>query len=278
MALDVTTMERITEMFHSKGWGSEYAEGSLINKFCSLMEVLSSNQRELLFELTGDFLWVRFYEYQKYIIKALDNMFPAINEQVERIYVYPLVESVENKSKSAKFIAYALNDHEINNHRVLRGKETIICDKLASIPKRFKDRKEVLLVVDDFIGSGETAITGVGNILKEERIVKEKVFLLTLVGQADGIKAVEGAGIKVFCGEARCKGISDKYSLSAKEAKRQVMVDIEKIVKPKEDYRFGYKRTEALVSMIRTPNNTFPVYWLKFPYNKTKIIPPFERK
>jgi hypothetical protein len=42
------------------------------------------------------------------------------------------------------------------------------------------------------------------------------------------------------------------------------MEHIEKNLDIPDDYLFGYKKSEALVTMIRTPNNTFPVFW----YNK----------
>lgn len=37
----------------------------------------------------------------------------------------------------------------------------------------------------------------------------------------------------------------------------------------------GYANTESLVAMIKTPNNTFPVYWYK---HKKNSYAPFVRK
>ena len=39
------------------------------------------------------------------------------------------------------------------------------------------------------------------------------------------------------------------------------MDDIEKRLKVNENYRRGFKESEALVCMLRCPNNTFPVFW-----------------
>ena len=60
------------------------------------------------------------------------------------------------------------------------------------------------------------------------------------------------------------KGISDKYSDTELSKKIKLMEHIEKNLDIPDDYLFGYKKSEALVTMIRTPNNTFPVFW----YNK----------
>ena len=54
----------------------------------------------------------------------------------------------------------------------------------------------------------------------------------------------------------------------------QIMLNIEKRIKVKPEYAFGYAHSEALVKMSRTPNNTFPIYWLK---TKTNPCPPFLR-
>lgn len=45
-----------------------------------------------------------------------------------------------------------------------------------------------------------------------------------------------------------------------------------------QDYSFGYKESEALVTMTRTPNNTFPLYWFEAKLDKNnKWQAPFPR-
>ena len=53
------------------------------------------------------------------------------------------------------------------------------------------------------------------------------------------------------------------------------MHEIEDILKVDSKYSFGFNQTEALISLIKTPNNTFPVYW----YEKNgHSHAPFPRK
>lgn len=40
-----------------------------------------------------------------------------------------------------------------------------------------------------------------------------------------------------------------------------------------EEFQFGYDHSEALVKMIRTPNNTFPVYWLQKRGGAVPVVP-----
>jgi len=51
------------------------------------------------------------------------------------------------------------------------------------------------------------------------------------------------------------------------------MQSIERRIKGLEEkFKFGYEGSEALVSMIRCPNNTFPIYWY------IEGVSPYERE
>ncbi len=51
------------------------------------------------------------------------------------------------------------------------------------------------------------------------------------------------------------------------------MESIEKKIKPHKNEKLGFKSSEALITLIRTPNNTFPVFWKQ----KKDRIAPFPR-
>lgn len=69
------------------------------------------------------------------------------------------------------------------------------------------------------------------------------------------------------------KGITGRTDGNEKNF-REVMEMIENRIKVRGDFKFGYAGSEALIRMARTPNNTFPVYWLK---NKKNPHAPFPR-
>ena len=82
--------------------------------------------------------------------------------------------------------------------------------------------------------------------------------------------------VKVYTAVVRKKGISDKYAIGIVEKKKCIMHEIEDILKVDSKYSFGFNQTEALISLIKTPNNTFPVYW--YENNSIKSKAPFPRK
>lgn len=87
-----------------------------------------------------------------------------------------------------------------------------------------------------------------------------------------GYDYLQANKFNVFYSILKEKGISDSSRDVAKEI--LIMEEIEKNIGVKEKFKFGYGRSEALVKMIHTPNNTFPIYWLS--NNKNKY-PPFPR-
>ena len=54
----------------------------------------------------------------------------------------------------------------------------------------------------------------------------------------------------------------------------KLMTQIENKLKIDKNFSFGYNRSEALISLIKTPNNTFPVFWFT---NKKHNVAPFLR-
>ena len=55
--------------------------------------------------------------------------------------------------------------------------------------------------------------------------------------------------------------LKDYYTDEEAEHRLKLMEEIEDKMSVKRNYRLGYGQSEALVTMCRTPNNTFPVFW-----------------
>ena len=111
-----------------------------------------------------------------------------------------------------------------------------------------------------FIGTGETAVKGINDILSKVAD-RNRIYVIALVAQNVGIEAIESLGIRIYADVIRFKGISDYYKDEELIEKINLMEAIERKLAIKRKYRFGYGASEALVTMKRTPNNTFPVFW-----------------
>ena len=88
------------------------------------------------------------------------------------------------------------------------------------------------------------------------------------------MEAYKKEKVLVFAAQLRKRGISDKYPKAEAEEKLNMMRNISRQIKGPRNMILGYENSEGLVSMIKTPNNTFPVYWYE---NKKYPSAPFVR-
>lgn len=270
--LQAEVFSRLKDVFEFHHWSLDGED--TFERFCSLLGMLDKNEQNCIIDLTNKFLKVDFSKYPHYINKALATFPNAIFQNIDKIYIMPLRAPEDfDKQKSSTFVAYGFHDYK--THSVFSGKTLNIIDKPTGIPKNFNSTNSILLLVDDFIGTGETAESCLEYLSGSVGLDLRKILLFALVVQRDGYDKLIKAGHKLFCADVRNKAITDDIHDPEKQYFIKVMQSIENKFNFRPDCRFGYKQSEALVKMIRTPNNTFPVYWESVPRLKYKA--PFPR-
>lgn len=286
--LSAETIQRLAEIFEKHRWEIN-SQGSF-NRFCEMLTMLSEDQQDCVLQLTQQFLKVDLDVYRAYIKNSVLLMPSQFLDNYSKIYIMPLnkIEAKTEESKpieqrkvighSSDVIAYAFNDSDIRDLPNLINRSIYVIFNLESLPANFNAGNSLLLLVDDFIGSGETVETCFSYLRRVVQLNIDKVHVLALVGQSDGLSRLVSQNIHVYCSVSRNKGISDNFQTPVREQFTLLMEEIENLLQVSENYKFGYNRSEALVKMIRTPNNTFPFYWLKN-ITKTgqKSTPPFPR-
>lgn len=257
-------------LFHKWFLDSEL-EKEIFDRFCKMLEIFAIDQQECILELTKNFLRVDFQEYYNHIKICLSKIDQQILNPIRKIFIMPITSG---KSNSSTFVAYIFNDQKIISHPILRDKQVIIADNYEELGENFNRRSNILLLVDDFIGSGQTVSNCLNKI--NNIIDSKKIIVLSLVIQIQGYELLKSRNIPIVYSVLRQRGISDVYQDPLRKKFIDLMRSIEEIIGVDKDLCFGYNQTEALVKMIRTPNNTFPVYWCKSKKNK-KFIAPFKR-
>lgn len=158
---------------------------------------------------------------------------------------------------------------------LLANKTVLCCDiEKASWIKNLKTN-ELVILVDDFVDSGETAVSAVNWLTDSFGTDPKQIVILSIAALEMGIDHVrQKTEVEVYAYYIFRKGISDYYSDDQRDGCLKTMAGIEDKLKVDSDFRLGYAQSEALISLIRTPNNTFPVFWKK----KDKSSPaPFLR-
>ncbi len=274
MALSVNKLFEIEELFLSKNWEIEdnpEVFSSLYNRFCSRVSFFTKEeQQSLCIELANRFVRIHFTEYESYFLKA----FATINKKIiqnKRICILPLKFENENSIKSGSFIwKYFKDQIDFSDHPVLSN--AIFYENIDSIINlKNTNNSYYFLFIDDYLGSGTTALDSLKKLFNSEIVNNTEVGIITFASQIEGAILVETTlNIHVFSGIYLNKGISDNYYGQELLDKTNIMKSMEKKLAISK-HNFGYNNSESLITLgKKSPNNTFPVFWHE---TKTRIAP-----
>ena len=272
---------RISQIFEKNNWlieSKEDAKDSLFNRFCErILEINENKKRDLVLELTERYLWVQEEQYMYYLIDAVKKMMqmkPEINEKT-KIYIMPLVSPEdEGKTKSSSMLVYLFNSVKLRHDNVLSRYKFEIIDKNENLSLYLENKDAILVLADDYVGTGETAEKCLLHILKM-KVEISQIAIVSLVAQQMGLDYLSKYTVCVSASVVRQRGISDFYEDEILHENIQLMREIEDKMSIREKYKFGYKKSEALVTMCRTPNNTFPIFWEESGNMKIAPFPRF---
>lgn len=272
---------KINKVFEKNKWlieDTEDATNSLFNRYCErILDIGENKKKDLMLELTERYLWVEEDEYLEYLIDALVKLIALKSNITEKtkIYVMPLISpDDEGKTKSSSMLVYLFNSVKLRHNSKLSKYKFEIVDKKSEIELYLKEQDAVLLLADDYIGTGETAEKCIMQMMKKG-VEPHQLAILSLVAQESGINYLEQYGICITSSIIRKKGISDYYEGKMLEDNIKLMQEIETKMSIKEKYKFGYGGSESLVTMCRTPNNTFPLFWEESGNMKVAPFPRF---
>ena len=279
----MTTLESIFELnkiFKSKNWTNLDIDEFVFNNSCTLLDNVSENQRELIIELLDRYMWISLEDYQSKILKTMENVDDVVLSKLKVVYIFPIIKKEdEGRFKSGQFLIYQIKAFKkhLKKYRDITFKYV---SKFETFETGFRLKpNEMIFLIDDYIGSGETLRFCLNEIQNNNNeIVNENIQIVTIVTQkeiADNIRA-EGYGYQADTYSE--KGISDFNSSPVLEEKIRIMLDIEKMIPGGSHFSLGYNGSEALITLARTPDNTFPIFWKEYKKGGKKYDAPFSRE
>lgn len=279
LRLSASIFLNLVDVFKANGWeipnGTSGME-SRFNRFCERLSTLDVKEQQLVIELTRRFTDISGSEYLQLIIKLLNRIHDERNDMfltASKFFILPLVAPEDFKrTKSSSFVWYYFRDERVKYNPLFVGKDLVYCDiEKASWINNLKTN-EVVILVDDYVGSGETAVGAIKWIVDSFKINPKQIIILSIAAQELGIKHIlHETAVTTLSYYQFKRGISDFYSGDQLEDYLVTMNGIENKLKVDSENRLGYNKSEALISLIRTPNNTFPVFWKS--KNKSKPAP-----
>jgi hypothetical protein len=268
---------QLRDLFEQKKWEIKKSNKntlSLFDKFSARLQLLSEDQQDFVIELTKEYTWIELRNYLEHFFDSLVDLGDNIYQAYDNIFVYPLLQpgKTYSKTKSGGFLHYMF---ETADYTWLSEK-FIPKYSIPYLKNNFNNNNSILLLIDDFIGSGDTAVEVCSEFLKVDtntgKIQSQNIRVVSIAAQKEGIKRIKDElNIETVASIILSKGITDFYDSPTKEQKVTLMEEIEKILKVQQDYLFGWKKSEALITLLnKSPNNTFPVYWLE---TKDRVAP-----
>ena len=268
----------LDKIFEEKKWKEKKNYEIVLNSLSSFASNIIENDEEyeLILELLREFHWISLNEYYEGFTKLLNDFIAELNVRNQNIYAFPIIKKKhEAKIKSGSFISYLIKSilPYLPNSENLRFEDINTFDNLANL--KFK-KSDVFILVDDFIGSGETLDECINEINKVNKSLIENVKILTLAIKKDTLERID-AKYKIYYNIEILKGITDYNIDESVNNKKEIMKRIEnRIFSSIGNYSLGFKQSESLLTLLRTPDNTFPIFWNKYK-KRIKLKPPFPR-
>jgi hypothetical protein len=248
----------ISDLFQSKGWDSLQNDAPMyqeaLESAIAMVDLLDEDQFKLLISLLYQYDTIFNYTPHVYKLNLLIN---DLYKQYSRIFISPLVIKINNRPKSGHRVSYDLqsyfNDREYPN---LSFVDTPFSKRITP-----KDKSTALIMVDDYIGTGKS----VENVYLEDPVHLENFTLIACCFYINEIGMQKLQELRIISRFNIRKGMAISDGLAIGDADVATALRLYEAIESNLDIKAGYKRgygqTEALVTLLKTPDNTLPIFW-----------------
>jgi hypothetical protein len=268
-ALTPAQVDRLTRLVSERGWEAfdflAHPKFLTLEAISRLLRTLTSKEVDLTLDLLDDYRIIKDYatHARSLMVKARDAA------RTSPTLVTPIVDYNADRTKSGHSLHY-----EMSNFSGL----------FDPVPVRFRDdpmsascqeHEGIHICVDDYIGTGSQFLKMLAHIgAAGARNTITHVAAICI--QEAAKETIEGAGFSVIALEVLGKGLERLAQKNGRPIAtlRSEYQSIERRTKCAKKYRFGRDRSEALLTMKATPNNTLPIFWLE---GDAKWPAPFPR-
>lgn len=230
-----------------------HAKGNILldDVFEFINAIEGRENTKLVFDLLQNYVILN--NYHNFVIDMAIAITQAFGRD-DRLLILPIDDQKSDSVKSGHSVSYELKAQlDPKDFR-----ELIFPNSISHFRGNLSNYK--IIVVDDFIGSGSQFRKFSGRIQREFGVRQENISVYTIVLMASRRARVEERAARVCASlelppslaQLKTNGVNNAYELYDSIESKLSMPPM---------YRRGYSRTEACVTMKRTPNNTLPIFW-----------------
>lgn len=276
-------VSRLTLVFSRLHWNpaGDAFEQRAFNALLKVLSQCSDAEQDLILEILDDFIWVKPEHRNGLLGAALRNLGNSIPQGLKRVVLLPLVKAADRvHPKSGTSLVYEMQ--HVIVPAVLPGLGLPVIarnhylDYLGGVGKFAPCPDDLVVFVDDFLGTGDTVEGVVGEFQLHPLWSRQLVALIAAVVQTGSVSVCGRLGVSCFYGRLAPKCFSE-HAVRSMNKSMDIMIEIEGRMGVGSRFQLGYKQSEALVRMARTPNNTLPLFWMKPKAGRCSWEPPFPR-
>ena len=279
----MTTLESISQLnkiFKNKRWIERDIDEYVFDNFCKLLDNVKESERELIIELAERYQWISFSEYQDKILNTLESVEDEKVKELKKIYIFPIIKlEDEGGFKSGQFLIYQIKAFKKHLKKYSDIQFTYVSKfDILTNPEFELHGNEAIFLIDDYVGSGETLNSCLKILRSNKNITNDKLNVITIAIQKEISNIINEEGVSIYSDYFSPKGLSDFNKSPILEEKINIMLNIEKLIPGGSHFSLGYNRSEALITLARTPDNTFPIFWMRHRIGKKYYDAPFSRE
>jgi hypothetical protein len=255
------------ELILRQNWLSEKKD-KLSNLLASCT---NEDQKNLIIALLEDFHYINHDILTKLLESAASYIVNDTGFEMEKTQIVGMANDSNPDSSQwiLQLLRPFLSEKGWNNVK-------ITTNFFQGVSKLNKEGLTQLVLVDEFIGSGQTVEARINHLTSSAKN-KYEIKACFMAGMVGGINRVSKSFIDFKCFLPLKKGISDKYLSPEREKAIRHMSELENYLlqqineKKLKNYHLGYNQAEALYSSYgNTPNSVFPFFW--WPYDVQKEL------
>ena len=259
-SVSVSHYTRLDNIFQHKRWDKSNASEIIMERYKDTLSILAPDEQKLFLDLTERFTCFSLAQYEQELGKIL--FYLCGKNKGKKLYFTRCVGKKDLEDiKSSDLVLYLFKAHIL---KYMLSLPYLVVDDIRNINvSELNDGSALLVFVDDFIGTGNTAMKTleyVYDCFPDLRNDSSIVFL-SIASLQEGVDTIRDIGFHLYTSNVFKKGITDFYEGNQLSQVKRCMESVERKLQVAGKFRFGYKNSEALLCMARCPNNTFPIYW-----------------